>query len=71
MLLLREPVTFGHPENDPVTMVVALAALDSSAHIQALAALAGSIADPARLAKILTASSALEVADLLEEGAAT
>jgi len=71
MLLLREPVTFGHPENDPVTMVVALAALDSSAHIQALAALAGSIADPARLAKILTASSALEVADLLEEGAPT
>jgi PTS system ascorbate-specific IIA component len=71
MLLLRAPVTFGHPENDPVTMVVALAALDSSAHIQALAALAGSIADPARLAKILTASSALEVADLLEEGAAT
>lgn len=65
MLLLREPVVFGHPENDPVTMVVGLAALDSSAHIQALAALAGAIADPARLAKIITATSALEVADLL------
>jgi PTS system ascorbate-specific IIA component len=71
MLLLREPVAFGHPENDPVTMVVALAALDSSAHIQALAALAGAIADPARLAKILTSSSALDAADLLEEGTAT
>jgi len=50
---------------------VALAALDSSAHIQALAALAGAIADPARLAKILTSSSALDAADLLEEGTAT
>jgi PTS system ascorbate-specific IIA component len=71
LLLLREPVAFGHPENDPVKMVVALAALDSSAHIQALAALAGAIAEPARLAKILAASSAREAADLLEEGAAT
>jgi ascorbate PTS system EIIA or EIIAB component len=71
MLLLREPVAFGHPENDPVTMVVALAALDSSAHIQALAALAGAIADPTRLAKILTSSSAREVAALLEGETAT
>jgi PTS system ascorbate-specific IIA component len=64
-------VAFGHPENDPVTMVVALAALDSSAHIQALAALAGAIADPTRLAKILTSSSAREVAALLEGETAT
>jgi len=71
MLLLRKPVVFGHPENDPVTMVVALAALDSSAHVQALAALAAAIADPTRLAKILTASSALDVAALLGEGSAT
>ncbi|MFM7781477.1 MAG: PTS sugar transporter subunit IIA [Candidatus Limnocylindrus sp.] len=71
MLLLREPVVFGHPENDPVTMVVALAAHDSSAHVQALAALARAIADPTRLAKILKATSALEVADLLDEGTAT
>jgi mannitol/fructose-specific phosphotransferase system IIA component (Ntr-type) len=47
-------------------MVVALAALDSSAHMQALAALAGSIAQPERLTKILAASSAEEAADLLE-----
>ncbi|MFM8690362.1 MAG: PTS sugar transporter subunit IIA, partial [Candidatus Limnocylindrus sp.] len=62
---------FGHPENDPVTMVVALAAHHSSAHVQALAALARAIADPTRLAKILKATSALEVADLLDEGTAT
>jgi PTS system ascorbate-specific IIA component len=66
LILLRQPVAFGHPENDPVTMVVALAALDSPAHMQALAALAGSIAQPERLTKIFAASSAEEAADLLE-----
>ncbi|MDC7336440.1 PTS sugar transporter subunit IIA [Streptomyces lydicus] len=44
---LAEPVEFGHESNDPVRLVVALAARDSAAHTDAMAALARLLADPA------------------------
>ncbi|KAF4410594.1 MULTISPECIES: PTS sugar transporter subunit IIA [Streptomyces] len=44
---LAEPVEFGHESNDPVSLVVALAATDSSAHTAAMAGLAKLLADPA------------------------
>ncbi|MEU6673926.1 PTS sugar transporter subunit IIA [Streptomyces sp. NPDC046853] len=43
---LVEPVPFGHETNDPVRLVVALAATDASAHTQAMGALARLLADP-------------------------
>ncbi|MBL1075036.1 PTS sugar transporter subunit IIA [Nocardia sp. 2] len=42
---LREPVTFGSP-NDPVDLVVALAAKDSSVHTDAMAELAKVLLEP-------------------------
>ncbi|MEV8320176.1 PTS sugar transporter subunit IIA [Streptomyces sp. NPDC059900] len=43
---LVEPVPFGHETNDPVRLVVALAATDASAHTEAMGALARLLADP-------------------------
>lgn len=43
---LEEPVAFGHEANDPVTLVVALAARDSGAHTAAMASLARLLGDP-------------------------
>ncbi|WP_409062233.1 PTS sugar transporter subunit IIA [Streptomyces sp. SYP-A7185] len=43
---LVEPVPFGHDTNDPVRLVVALAATDASAHTEAMGALARLLADP-------------------------
>lgn len=43
---LAEPVEFGHETNDPVTLVVALAATDSGSHTDAMATLARLLADP-------------------------
>lgn len=43
---LAEPVEFGHESNDPVDLVVGLAAEDSRAHQVALAGLAKLLADP-------------------------
>ncbi|GAA2094378.1 PTS sugar transporter subunit IIA [Streptomyces albiaxialis] len=43
---LEEPVEFGHEANDPVTLVVALAARDAGAHTAAMAALARLLANP-------------------------
>jgi PTS system ascorbate-specific IIA component len=45
-LRLAEPVEFGHEANDPVTLVVALAAEDSAAHTAAMGSLARLLADP-------------------------
>lgn len=44
-LRLAEPVAFGHESNDPVTLVAALAAPDSSAHMQAMRQLATLLGD--------------------------
>ncbi|MBQ0862398.1 PTS sugar transporter subunit IIA [Streptomyces smyrnaeus] len=53
---LAEPVAFGHETNDPVTLVVALAAEESGAHTAAMAALARLLGDPATEAALRTAS---------------
>ena len=36
LINLREPVHFGHPENDPVQVAIVLGAMDSRSHITAL-----------------------------------
>ena len=58
---LAEPVAFGHEANDPVTLVMALAAADASAHRTALAALAGVLADPRGRRALDTATTEAEV----------
>jgi PTS system ascorbate-specific IIA component len=67
---LHEPVRFGHDTNDPVSLVVALAATDSSAHSEAMAALARSLSDPATATALERARSASEVLALLDGDAA-
>lgn len=62
---LAEPVSFGHPSNDPVTLVVALAAKDDDAHTTAMAELAKVIGDPATKAALEAASSPAEILAIL------
>ncbi|MFD8094420.1 PTS sugar transporter subunit IIA [Streptomyces malaysiensis] len=52
---LAEPVEFGHESNDPVTLVVALAAKDSAAHTSAMASLARLLGDPGTAAALAAA----------------
>lgn len=63
----QAPIVFGHESNDPVTLVVALAAADPSAHQQALAALAGILVDPARRAALDDAATPEQVLAVLGE----
>src|SRR5699024_1771927 len=63
---LAEPVIFGHESNDPVHLVMALAATDSAAHQSALASLAGVLADPDGRNALETASSPQEVLAALD-----
>lgn len=63
---LAEPVAFGHESNDPVTLVVALAARDPGAHTAAMAALARLLGDPEAEAALRAANGPEELRGVLE-----
>ncbi len=52
MMRLDQPVKFGHPENDPVDLVFALAAVDHRSHRRALLDLVRIVRDPCLLQSI-------------------
>lgn len=64
-LRLTQPVEFGHPKNDPVSLVVALAAVDSKAHTTAMAELAKILADPTKREALNSATSVPELREVL------
>ena len=66
---LATPVEFGHAKNDPVSLVVALAAKDSSAHLDAMAQLAKVLGDSERTAALDAATSTERIRAVLSEGA--
>lgn len=63
---LAEPVEFGHPKNDPVDLVVALAATDSTSHSKAMAAIARALAN--HRSELNQAQSPAEIIEILEAG---
>ena len=62
---LAQGVRFGHKDNDPVTLVVGLAAPDDSSHVQALATLAELLEDPSRRAALLAARAPQDVLSII------
>lgn len=62
---LAEPVAFGHPTNDPVDLVVALAATDAGAHTTAMAELAKVIGSQEKRAALNAASTPAAVLGIL------
>lgn len=57
LVTLSTPVPFGHSENDPVDLVVALGAVDKQAHVAALQELALLLGDEVALHRIRAAQS--------------
>jgi len=64
---LTEPVAFGHPSNDPVSLVIGLAAPDHDGHLGVMSALAGVLSDDAALAQLKAATSAPDLKNLLSQ----
>lgn len=58
---LAEPVVFGHSSNDPVSLVIGLAAVDHDSHLEVMSALAGVLSDSAVMTRLLAATTADEV----------
>lgn len=61
---LLEPVYFGS-KNDPVQLIVGLAALDHDAHLEVMKALAKILAKPAKIQELTDANSVEEVQAIL------
>ncbi|MCB1263388.1 MAG: PTS sugar transporter subunit IIA [Mycobacterium sp.] len=68
---LADPVAFGHKTNDPVTLVVALAATDDGAHAAAMAELAKVVGNPDKRAALDAATRPADVLGILEGTVAT
>jgi mannitol/fructose-specific phosphotransferase system IIA component (Ntr-type) len=73
LITLATPVPFGHRENDPVDLVIALGAVDHEAHVAALQELALLLSDGATLQRIREAvdDRSLLLAIRSSNGAAT
>lgn len=62
---LRDPVEFGHEKNDPVRLVIALAAEDNKQHVQGLADLASVLGQPKTVERLMAAESKEELLDIM------
>lgn len=60
-LSLAEPVEFGHAHNDPVNLVIGLAAFDHDSHLEMMGALARILMDEEELKRIRTLTDAQQV----------
>jgi len=67
LVTLAEPVAFGHASNDPVRLVVGLAARDHSAHSDALATVAAMASDAEVMGALATAASVDEVLNTIHQ----
>lgn len=63
---LEEPIEFGHDSNDPVNLVVALAAKDDKAHTQSMKDLAKLLGNKDARARLDSVSSVEELREVLE-----
>jgi PTS system ascorbate-specific IIA component len=65
VVTLAEPVVFGHVHNDPVSVVLGLAATEGDQHVASVAALANVFNDESVIPSLAAARSAAEVRGLL------
>lgn len=61
IVTLATPVNFGHPHNDPVSVILGLAIASVDAHLAAVAAVANVFNDSTAIAELASATSASEV----------
>lgn len=65
LLSLLQPVAFDHPENDPVSLVIGLAATDHQSHLGLMAELAQALSTKSIVNSLLTASEEAAIRELL------
>jgi PTS system ascorbate-specific IIA component len=68
IVTLAEPVRFGHPHNDPVSVVLALAIKSSDAHLAVIADLANVFNDSGAIEALASATTVAEVQSIMGAG---
>jgi PTS system ascorbate-specific IIA component len=61
VVTLKSPVRFGHPHNDPVSVVLGLAVADAEAHLASVAELANVFNDDSAIPALAAAQSVDEI----------
>lgn len=64
LVVLREPVSFGHSKNDPVRVLFGLAAQDHDKHLELLSEFAGKFSQPDFVKSLLSCRSEDEIRQL-------
>lgn len=65
ILKLKNPIEFGHPENDPVSLVIALSAPDNNSHLELLSLLSEIFLNENSMNELLSSNSADELYDCI------
>jgi PTS system ascorbate-specific IIA component len=65
VVTLATPVSFGHPHNDPVSVVLGLAIKSADAHIETVAELANVFNDSSAISRLANAATVAEVQDIM------
>ena len=65
IVTLAEPVSFGHPHNDPVSVVLGLAIASVTEHLAAVAAVANVFNDSSAITELAAATTAAEVLTIM------
>lgn len=65
VVTLQTPVPFGHPHNDPVTVVLGLAAVRADTHLPSIAAIANIFNDSNAIAALVGARTVEQVLDIM------
>ena len=66
VVTLAEPVTFGHPYNDPVSVILGLAILTADRHLAVVAAVANIFNDSTAIADLAAATTPAEVQAIMK-----
>jgi ascorbate PTS system EIIA or EIIAB component len=65
VVTLASPVVFGHPHNDPVSVVLGLAVSSVGTHLESIGALANVFNDPTVTSRLAAATSAAAVRSIM------
>jgi DNA-binding GntR family transcriptional regulator/mannitol/fructose-specific phosphotransferase system IIA component (Ntr-type) len=65
LVTLQPPLPFGNAENDPVRLLIAIAAVDTNQHVEALKDIADVLSDPNRRKALMLADSPQKAFDIL------
>ncbi|GAA1494788.1 PTS sugar transporter subunit IIA [Curtobacterium herbarum] len=65
VVTLAEPVVFGHPHNDPVSVVLGLAVAEVGTHLESIGAIANLFNDPTVTSRLAEATDADQVRSIM------